>query len=49
MTFRFWCREKWHEHCAELEGYKQPVPYTSQEYFQKYKYWLWREYKHQTK
>ena len=47
MTFRFWCREKWYEHLAELEAYKQTMPYTQTEYFNKYKYWLKREYRHQ--
>jgi hypothetical protein len=47
--FRFWCREKWHEHLAELEGYQMPVPYSGAEYFAKYKYWLKREYIHQLK
>jgi len=47
MNFRQWCREKWFEHQAELEGYGQPLPYSADEYFTKYKYWLKREYKHQ--
>lgn len=47
MTFRSWCREKWYEHLEELESYKQPLPYTQEQYFRIYKYWLKREYKHQ--
>lgn len=46
-SFRFWCREKWHEHRDELESYGVQLPYTSAEYFNKYKYWLKREFKHQ--
>jgi hypothetical protein len=48
-SFRMWCTEKWFEHKDELEAYKQPLPYTSQEYFQRYKFWLKREYQHQQK
>ena len=47
MNFRTWCREKWYEHLAELESYKQPLPYTQEQYFRMYKYWLKREYRHQ--
>lgn len=48
MNFRQWCGEKWYQHKDELESYGQLLPpYTSQEYFAKYKYWLKREYKHQ--
>ena len=47
MRFRVWCQDKWYEHKDELESYGQGLPYTAQEYFNKYKYWLKREYKHQ--
>jgi hypothetical protein len=47
MTFRTWCQEKWYEHKDELESYCQGLPYTAQEYFTKYRFWLKREYKHQ--
>jgi hypothetical protein len=47
--FRHWLQEKWFEHCAELESYGQTVPYSSREYFTKYKFWLKREYRHQQK
>lgn len=46
--FRYWCRNIWLENCAELESYKQ-LPYSLQEYFQKYKYWLKREFQHHKK
>ena len=46
-SFRMWCTEKWFEHKDELEAYRQELPYTSREYFEKYKYWLKREYRHQ--
>lgn len=48
QSFRHWCREMWYEHCLELESYGQPVPYSATEYFNKYKYWLKREYRYQT-
>lgn len=44
--FRYWCRNLWLDNCAELESYKQ-LPYSLQEYFQKHKYWLKREFQHQ--
>lgn len=46
MTFRFWCREKWYEHVDELQahGY-QTIPYSQQQYFNIYKWWLKHEYK----
>ena len=47
MTFRMWCNEKWYEHRDEMESYCQGLPYTSKEYFNKYKFWLKREYRHQ--
>jgi hypothetical protein len=47
MKFRAWCREMWYEHCAELESYGQWLPYTQDQYFARYKYWLKREYRHQ--
>lgn len=50
MNFRFWCREKWYEHLDELQlhGYTS-VPYSQQEYFNRYKWWLKREYQSQQK
>ena len=47
-AFRHWCNEKWYEHKDELTAYGQPLPYTAAEYFNKYKHWLKREYRHQT-
>lgn len=48
-TFRHWVYQKWLEHQTELESYNLPVNYNSKEYFQKYKYWLKREYIYQKK
>lgn len=47
--FRLWLIHMWNEHCRELEGYNQPLPYNSAGYFHKYKYWLKREFKHMKK
>lgn len=47
MGFRSWLQEQWFLHKEELEGYGQPCNYNIKEYFNKYKYWLKREYRHQ--
>jgi uncharacterized protein CbrC (UPF0167 family) len=48
MDFRTWCREKWFEHCEEIEAWTGNSPrYLSAEYFSKYKWWLRREYRAQ--
>lgn len=48
MTFRIWLQNKWFEHLDELDslGLKEP-DYDIKHYFNKYKYWLKREYRHQ--
>ncbi len=48
-SFRLWAQEMWFEHMDELAGYGLPVTYSSKDYFQRYKYWLKREYTHQIK
>lgn len=49
-TFRFWLQEKWFEHRDELESMHMGIPdYTIREYFNRHKYWLKREYRHQRK
>ena len=46
MTFRQWCHEKWFEHCDEIESWTGHRPsYLSAEYFNKYKWWLRREFR----
>lgn len=50
MTFRMWLQNKWYEHLDELVAMNQPKPgYDIKYYFNKYKYWLKREYKHEQK
>jgi hypothetical protein len=46
--FRQWLNDLWRDNCDEHDGWGQPR-LTMKEYFQKYKYWLKREYRHQTK
>lgn len=46
MTFRMWCANMWTEHCDEHYAWTGYRPsYLSEEYFQKYKWWLRREYR----
>ena len=48
MTFRSWVQQQWYEHCNEFESwFKHQPEYSLQEYFNRYKYWLKREYRHQ--
>lgn len=44
--FRNWLRNIWIDNCDEHHQFNE-LPYSMQEYFQKYKYWLKREYKYQ--
>jgi hypothetical protein len=47
-TFRLWLQEKWFEHKDELASLNMGVPdYNIQEYFNRHKYWLKREYRYQ--
>lgn len=48
MTFRMWVKEKWFEHLDELDSLGLGKPsYDVGYYFNKYKYWLKREYRFQ--
>ena len=51
QPFRAWINEMWYQHLDELASYGQPVPgtYSSGEYFQRYKWWLKREYQYRQK
>lgn len=44
-TFRKWVKDLWYENCAEYEAYNQK-PMQIEVYWQKYKWWLKREYRH---
>ena len=46
MTFRRWCQVMWQEHCDEVSAWTGNNPrYLLAEYFEKYKWWLRREYR----
>lgn len=48
MNFRTWLQEMWMQYKDERLAWEGVEPTgTQQEYFNKYKYWLKREYKHQ--
>jgi len=44
--FRLWVQKLWVDNVEEHLTYGEE-PYKMQEYWDKYKYWLKREYKHQ--
>jgi hypothetical protein len=44
--FRKFLENIWRENCREHEEFGQ-LPYSLQEYWNRYKYWLKREYRHQ--
>lgn len=44
--FRRWLHELWLQNCDEHREYGE-LPFSQEEYFQRYKYWLKREFKHQ--
>lgn len=47
MKFRIWLQQIWLEHVEEMwQWNKSMPPYSSTEYFNKYKWWLKREYTH---
>jgi hypothetical protein len=49
--FRSWLLRMWWAHQDELDGLRMlpPTDYTLKIYFQKYKWWLKREYQFQNK
>jgi hypothetical protein len=47
-VFRNWVRELWLENCEEHLTYNEE-PYKIKEYWNKYKWWLKREYKFKNK
>lgn len=44
--FKLWVQRIWMENCEEHLTYGEDR-YTMEQYWNKYKYWLKREYKHQ--
>jgi len=47
--FKNWLRDMWFQYREECELYKQQPVLDSAQYFKMYKYWLKREYRHQTR
>lgn len=46
LDFRSWLHDLWLQNCDEHRDYNE-LPYTQSEYFQRYKWWLKREFRHQ--
>lgn len=46
-TFRHWLQERYYQHKEECEHWHSIPSKTVAEYFNKYKWWLKREYKFQ--
>ena len=47
-AFRHWVTEIWLDNCEEHLTYGED-PYTIKQYWDRYKYWLKREFRHQQK
>jgi hypothetical protein len=47
MSFRNWVHNLWLDNCEERMLYSNGDRLTEQEYFQRFKWWLRREYRHQ--
>lgn len=45
-AFRLWVQNLWFENTEEHRLHNE-LPYTMQEYWQRYKWWLKREYQYQ--
>ncbi len=48
-SFRHWVQEMWYDHVDEIDAYYQSLRYSSKDYFNKYKFWLKREFQHRQK
>lgn len=46
--FRVWLQNIWFDNCSEHAEFREPQ-LTMAEYFQRYKWWLRREFRHQTR
>lgn len=47
--FRNWVHNLWLDNCEERSIYASGERLSEQEYFQRFKWWLRREYRHQIK
>jgi hypothetical protein len=45
-AFRSWLRQLWMQNCVERDEFNEPN-LSMQSYFQRYKYWLKREFRFQ--
>ena len=45
-TFRNWVKMQWQENCIEHDAFNEPAHPLSY-YFNQYKWWLRREFRHQ--
>lgn len=43
--FRAWVYQVWQDNCVEHEAFNE-LPFTQQEYWSRYKYWLKREFRY---
>lgn len=49
-SFRQWLQDKWYEHLDELDSWNMKTPnYNLAQYFDRYRWWLKREYRHYQK
>jgi hypothetical protein len=48
MQFRAWVEQLWQANCEEREQFLE-AQFSRVEYFQRFKYWLKREYRRQQK
>jgi len=49
-SFRLWLQDMWYQHLDEhISLGLAPPKYALKHYFNEYKYWLKREYRHQTR
>ena len=48
MQFRAWVEQLWQANCEEREQFLESC-FSRTEYFQRFKYWLKREYRRQQK
>ena len=44
--FRAWVYQVWQDNCTERDAFHE-LPYSQQEYWARYKYWLKREFRFQ--
>lgn len=48
-SFRQWLQDRWFEHLDELDAWHLPRDHDLKQYFNRYRWWLKREYQHYLK